>query len=81
MKISLLNESSGLPHVTCRTVVHNSGPMAAKQIFLNVQVPYHIIFYAYNVFIIKQAKIVGFSGQIKSFRGPHLACGPYAMHA
>jgi len=38
-----------------------------------------------GVFIIKETskinKICGFAGQIKSFRWPHLARGPYVVHA
>ena len=44
-----------------------------------------ICFYPFECAFIKKTslnrKILGFAGQIKSFRGPHLARGPYVVHA
>ncbi len=45
---------------------------------------YQVVTHSKN-FLIKETskinKIWGLAGQIKCFHGPHLACGPYVVHA
>ena len=63
------------------TGVHNSNLKRAKKI----KGPKSICFDQYWGCCFQQTsfiyKILGFAGQIKSFRGPHLARGPYVVHA
>jgi len=41
----------------------------------------YVLTHSKGVFIEEKSKIWGFAGQIKSFCGPHLARGPYVVHA
>jgi len=66
--------------------VHNSNLMAGQKNFFDISKgqSWYVLTHSKGVFTQKRSKINkiwGFAGQIKSFCGPHLAHGPYVVHA
>jgi len=64
--------------------VHNSNLTAGQNIFLDISKgqSWYLLTHSKGVFIKETGKInkiCNIAGQIKSFRGPHLACGPYVV--
>ncbi len=69
-----------------RTGVDNSNLMVGpKIVFWHFQGPKLISLITFKGFFVTETSKInkkwGFAGQIKRFCGPHLACGPYVVHA
>jgi len=65
--------------------MHNSNLMAGHRNFFGIAESqiWYVLTHSKDVFIKRdsQANIISrLGGQINSFRGPHLACGPYVVH-
>jgi hypothetical protein len=66
--------------------IHNSSHMTGpKNCGGRVRAKIYIFLDTQKMFIAKEAsyknQILGFAGQIEGFSGPHLAYGPYVVHA
>jgi len=80
----LLNSLTSSDHFT--PGVHYSNLMAGKKFFFDIfkGQSWYVLTHSKGVFTKERSKInkiCGFEGQIKSFCGPHLARGPYVVHA
>jgi len=69
-----------------RAGVHNSNLKAGqkKKFHISQGQSWYVLAHSKDVLIKERSKINkiwGFTGQIKSFRGPHLSRGPYVVHA
>jgi len=68
-----------------RAGMHNSNLMAGQKVLLKHSRARLVKFFQFLYCLHQKSSQIlvnlGFAGQIESFRGPHLARGPYVVHA